>query len=353
MKIATICLLGFAFIFFGRVACAHDAHEAQIEMRFNENNELITSIKFEIDSESVPTHSEQLKHIVNFNKEIIQNLLFKHQNQAAKMKFIKSSTEKNFFMTLFYQLDFENKNFDSEGIVVQSNFKEQNFWFYYNDQSNSPQVQQLGPGESVGPIIVFNPKNSQALKTNGGLSLFIQYVVLGIEHIIPKGLDHILFILGLYLLSTKFKELLWQISAFTIAHSLTLGLSMRGYISLPSKIVEVIIAASIIFIAVENIVTKELHVWRPVIVFIFGLLHGMGFAGVLTELGPPKENFLSALIGFNLGVELGQLSVIALAFLLVGWWARNKSYYRKRIVIPASALIALVGLYWAIERLRG
>ncbi len=175
------------------------------------------------------------------------------------------------------------------------------------------------------------------------------FVVLGFEHILPKGLDHILFVLGLFFLGLKLKPLLWQVTAFTIAHSVTLGLSMYGVVSLPSSIVEPLIALSIAYVAIENIFTVELKPWRPTVVFTFGLLHGLGFAGVLSELGLPSGEFVAGLIGFNVGVELGQLTVIGLAFLGVGWF-RGKAWYRSRVIIPASALIALAGIYWVIER---
>lgn len=181
----------------------------------------------------------------------------------------------------------------------------------------------------------------------------VQYTALGFTHILPYGLDHILFVLGLYLLSTRWKPLLIQVTAFTVAHSITLALTIYGVFSLPSSIVEPLIALSIAYVAIENIITKELHAWRTFVVFGFGLLHGMGFAGVLEEIGMPRSEFLTALATFNVGVELGQLSVISLAFLLTGLWFRNKAWYRNRFVIPASLAIAATGLYWTVERVVG
>jgi hypothetical protein len=157
-------------------------------------------------------------------------------------------------------------------------------------------------------------------------------------------------VLGRYLLSTRWKPLLVQVTAFTVAHSITLGLSIYGIFSLPASIVEPLIALSIAYVAIENVMTSELHAWRPVVVFGVGLLHGMGFAGVLQEIGMPRSEFLTALIAFNVGVELGQLAVITLAFVLTGWWMRTKPWYRRGFVIPASLLIAAVGLYWTGER---
>ncbi|MBY6161319.1 HupE/UreJ family protein [Mameliella alba] len=150
-----------------------------------------------------------------------------------------------------------------------------------------------------------------------GFGAFAYYIPVGFEHILPMGLDHILFVLGLFFLSTRLGPLLWQISAFTLAHTVTLALGALGYVNIPGSIVEPIIAASIVYVAVENIVSDGLHKWRPVVIFVFGLLHGLGFASVLGEFGLPAGQFIPALIGFNVGVELGQLTVIAIAFLLV------------------------------------
>lgn len=177
-----------------------------------------------------------------------------------------------------------------------------------------------------------------------------QYLVLGFTHILPEGTDHILFVLGLFLLSCRIKPLLAQVTAFTVAHSITLGLAMYGMIRLPSSVVEPLIAASIAFVAVENICTPELKPWRPVVVFGFGLIHGLGFSSVLLSLGLPRQDFATALISFNGGVELGQLTVITAAFLVVGWW-RGRKWYRRAVVIPASALIAGTGMVWTVQRI--
>ncbi|HUC84683.1 MAG TPA: HupE/UreJ family protein [Candidatus Acidoferrales bacterium] len=176
-----------------------------------------------------------------------------------------------------------------------------------------------------------------------------EYLGLGFKHIVPEGTDHILFVLGLFLLGNRLRPLLWQVTAFTVAHSITLGLSLYGIFRLSPLVVEPLIALSIAFVAVENICTPELKPWRPFVVFGFGLMHGLGFAGVLTSLGLPRRDFATALVTFNAGVELGQLAVITLAFLLVGWW-RKKPWYRQAIVIPASVAIAGTGLFWTVQR---
>ena len=153
-----------------------------------------------------------------------------------------------------------------------------------------------------------------------GWETFVDYIPVGFDHIVPKGLDHILFVLGLFFLAAKFRPLLVQVSLFTLAHTITLALAALGYVNIPGSIVEPLIAASIVFIAVENIWARGISKWRPYVIFGFGLLHGLGFASVLGEFGLPDDTFIAALIGFNVGVEVGQLFVIAIMFLIV-WQA--------------------------------
>ncbi|MGB5252234.1 MAG: HupE/UreJ family protein [Sedimenticolaceae bacterium] len=183
------------------------------------------------------------------------------------------------------------------------------------------------------------------------LTVVVDYVGAGFDHIIPKGLDHILFVLGLFLFSTRMRPLLWQITMFTVAHSITLAMAMTGVIELPARVVEPLIALSIAYVGIENVWHKRLHKSRLFLVFAFGLLHGLGFASMLADFGMPENAFATALISFNVGVELGQLAVVALAFLTVGLWFGNRPDYRRLVVIPGSLLIAAVGLYWTWQRL--
>jgi hypothetical protein len=176
------------------------------------------------------------------------------------------------------------------------------------------------------------------------------YIKIGYQHIIPLGLDHILFILCVFLLNTKFKQIVLQASMFTLAHTLTLGLSAYGILNPPGQIIEPMIALSIVLLALENIFSNKVKPWRVVMVFIFGLVHGMGFAGALSQLGLPSYAFATALISFNVGVELGQLSIILLMYALVAKPFSHKIYYRKVIVLPLSILIAAVSAFWTIER---
>jgi hypothetical protein len=183
----------------------------------------------------------------------------------------------------------------------------------------------------------------------GQWQTFFNYIPVGFDHIVPKGLDHILFVLGLFFLSTRISPLLWQISAFTLAHTITLALAALGYVRVPPSIVEPLIAASIVFVAVENLLTTGLSPWRPFVVFGFGLLHGLGFASVLGAFGLPEGAFVPALIGFNLGVEFGQLSVVAVAFACVLLAVRvdrgsNATGQAKLFYIVAALIAATLAL---------
>jgi hydrogenase/urease accessory protein HupE len=183
------------------------------------------------------------------------------------------------------------------------------------------------------------------------LQIAVQYLRLGFLHIVPDGLDHILFVLGIFLLTTRLRDVLIQITAFTVAHSVTLCLTMYGVVSLPSRIVEPLIALSVAYVGVENIISSKATPWRPAVVFGFGLLHGMGFAGVLTELRLPRTEIIPALVSFNIGIELAQLAIIAGSYFTFAIWFRDKWWYRPRIVIPASAAIAATGLLLTVQRL--
>jgi len=178
-----------------------------------------------------------------------------------------------------------------------------------------------------------------------------RYLTLGFTHIVPGGIDHVLFVVGIYLLSSRARSVLSQVTAFTIAHSITLGLSIYGIVAVSPRVVEPLIALSIAYVAIENVFLTELRSWRVAVVFAFGLLHGLGFAGALRELGLPRAEFATALLTFNAGVEAGQLAVIGTAFLAIGWHCANRPWYRSRIVVPASLLIACTSLYWTVERL--
>lgn len=182
----------------------------------------------------------------------------------------------------------------------------------------------------------------------------LQYLRLGFEHILPKGVDHILFVAGLFLLTRSMRPMLLQVTSFTLAHSLTLGLTMYGVVALPSRLVEPLIAISIVYVAIDNIVTARVTLWRPAVVFAFGLLHGMGFAGVLQDLGLPRTGLVPALVGFNAGIELAQLTLIGIAFACTHTlWRAGPRSYRAHVVVPGSAAIAAIALVWTVQRVAG
>ncbi len=179
------------------------------------------------------------------------------------------------------------------------------------------------------------------------------YFKLGFAHIIPQGIDHVLFIIAICLINTKLKTVIYQASAFTLAHTIALALSMKNIIAAPAPIIEPIIALSIVFVAVENIILHELKPWRLLLVFLFGLIHGLGFASALNEIGLPPDKFFTSILMFNLGIEICQVLIIAFLFLGLIHPLKNKSWYRYRIVYPISIAIALVSSYWTVERLIG
>jgi hydrogenase/urease accessory protein HupE len=180
-------------------------------------------------------------------------------------------------------------------------------------------------------------------------STFISFARQGFVHVLPLGLDHILFVIGLFLLSRQWKPILYQVSIFTLAHTITLGLATLDLISAPSNVVEPIIAASIAVVALENIFFPGYRHSRLVIIFAFGLIHGLGFAGALSAFNLQPTSLAVGLLGFNLGVEFGQLAVIAIVYIAT-FWITDKEHYRKFIVTPLSALIGFAGIYWTIER---
>lgn len=202
----------------------------------------------------------------------------------------------------------------------------------------------LTPGMTAGPI----PRDGGGTQTAG--EAFVDYVRVGFDHIVPQGLDHILFVLGLFFFSLRMGALLWQVTAFTLAHTVTLALGALDIVRLPPDIVEPIIAASIVYVGIENLLLRNMPPWRPVVVFGFGLLHGLGFAAVLQDFGLGNDHFVPKLIGFNIGVELGQIAVIAAAWVTLALLFGRFGWYHRRIAAPVSVAIALIAAFWVLER---
>tara|TARA_B100000900_G_scaffold299051_1_gene257581 strand:+ start:1866 stop:2984 length:1119 start_codon:yes stop_codon:yes gene_type:complete len=183
----------------------------------------------------------------------------------------------------------------------------------------------------------------------------IEYVILGMEHIVPKGLDHILFIFGVFFFAVKLKPLLWQVTMFTLAHSLTLILASLKLVFIPASIIEPLIALSIGYVAFENIFQRQgkfhsrSNAIRYAVIFFFGLIHGLGFAFVLEDIGLPTGQLILSLLSFNIGVEIAQIGLVVLAYLLM-FYPSKQLWYRKAIQIPCSLVIGLIGIYWFFER---
>ena len=194
----------------------------------------------------------------------------------------------------------------------------------------------------------FNEKNFK-----NRLNSFIKFFVLGVQHIIPKGLDHILFIFGLFLFSSSLKKLITQITIFTIAHSITLIFVSLSLMKINPQIVEPIIALSIVYVGIENIFKNYVKEYlRYVVILFFGLLHGLGFALVLSDIGYRSTDLFINLISFNIGIEVAQISIVLVLYLLVALnFAKNKNY-RMFFQVPSSILISSIGLYWFFERIN-
>jgi hypothetical protein len=188
------------------------------------------------------------------------------------------------------------------------------------------------------------------------LDNLVAFIELGFRHILPLGLDHILFIFAIFLNARGWASLLLQATTFTVAHTITLGLAAAGLIHAPAGLVEPLIALSIAVLAIEAVVFAKANVWRLPVIFGFGLFHGLGF-GELMKAYLTNADFATGLAGFTIGVELGQLAVlasaatVALAVRFILGVASKPQLYRPAFVQPAAGVIALVGLYWTIERL--
>jgi hypothetical protein len=189
---------------------------------------------------------------------------------------------------------------------------------------------------------------SDAPAERGSASQFLFYLGLGVEHIIG-GIDHLLFLLALLALSTSLWQTVKIVTAFTVAHSITLSLAVLGLVKVPPSIVEPLIAASIVWVAVENLVAPAGAARRWLVAGAFGLIHGLGFASMLVELGVPQDAVVRALVGFNIGVELGQLAFVAVVMPPLVWASRSGRLPRLPQIL--SVIVAVVGAVWLVERL--
>ena len=237
------------------------------------------------------------------------------------------------------------------------------------DPTHRGLVQWIPPGADDAQALIFGNVSGEqtlALQPAGWWETLRQYIVDGVWHI-WIGYDHILFLLALLLPSVLVRregqwapapriggaatEVVKVVTAFTLAHSITLSLAALGVVSLPSRLVESAIAASVIVAALSNLfgAFESQHSKRWMMAFAFGLLHGFGFASVLADLGLPKNALVLALVGFNVGVELGQLAIVA-AFLPLAFWLRSTAFYRVGVLKGGSLIVALLASWWLVQR---
>ena len=219
------------------------------------------------------------------------------------------------------------------------------YQMFKKDEYNWSQWQWLRNGKPSGIIDINHP---EPLSTT---QRFLQFTDIGFDHVIPLGWDHILFIIGMALSSLLWRKLLLLVTTFTLAHTLTLGLAMYGMVEISPRIVEPLIAFSIAYVAIENLLIKQSIKRKSIIVFLFGLIHGLGFATMLKEFEMAPETFLTTLIGFNVGVELAQIVIVSGVVVLLLTLRALQINYRQLAIVPISILIAMIGLWWGVERL--
>lgn len=207
-------------------------------------------------------------------------------------------------------------------------------------------VRVLAPGTDHQPM-GHEPAPADSL---GMVAVGWRYVVLGYRHIVPEGADHQLFIVALFLLNTRLRDLLLQTSIFTLAHTCTLALASLDAVRVSPGIVEPVIAGSIAFVAIENLFTTESRPWRTATAFVFGLAHGLGFGTELNAIGLPRDQLVLGLVGFSIGVEAGHATILVVAFAALGWW-RGKDWYRSRVTLPLSIVVAGIALWWFVQRI--
>ena len=216
---------------------------------------------------------------------------------------------------------------------------------YEKDQYNWSQWQWLRDGNMSDVIDINHPEPLSSF------ARFSQFVSIGFDHVIPLGWDHILFIVGMALSSLLWRKLLILVSLFTLAHTLTLGLAMYGVVEISPQIIEPLIAFSIAYVAIENLLTQQSMMRKSWVIFFFGLIHGLGFATMLKEFEMTQDSFLTTLIGFNVGVEIAQVAIVLGVVAILLLMRKFKLNYKKLAIMPVSIVISIIGIWWGIERL--
>ena len=368
-KVMSYALLSMVFVFFGQVN-AHEIQPAIVSISA-EGDQLNVEVELSLEAVLAGVDLAEIANTQESENEDDYNRL-----RALSVAELESYARDNWrgIQDKIYLSFNDNKtkvNLNSIDITAQTNvelarlsvlkmaadipFDARTFQFGWSSELGLMVLRRTdlenGFAGYVEPGDLSPPLEISAQDDVSNLGMFAQFIPVGFDHIIPKGVDHILFVVGLFLFSTQLRPLLWQVSAFTLAHTITLALASLKIIEIPASIVEPLIAISIAYVAIENIFVTKISFRRPLVIFGFGLLHGLGFASVLADFGLPGAGFVAALIGFNVGVEVGQLAIIAICFFGFGLWFRNKDWYRSVIVVPVSLLIAAIGIWWAFERI--
>ncbi|BBB23693.1 conserved hypothetical protein [Isorropodon fossajaponicum endosymbiont JTNG4] len=221
------------------------------------------------------------------------------------------------------------------------------YQIYEEGEYNWSQWHWLRNGATSGVIDINHPEPITTMQR------MLQFVSIGFDHVMPLGWDHILFIIGMALSSLMWRRLLLLVSAFTLAHTLTLGLAMLGIVEISGRIIEPLIAFSIAYVAIENLLPNQSIKRKSIIVFLFGLVHGLGFSSMLKSFKMSSDNFLTTLISFNIGVELAQIVIVSGVVLLLFFIKSLNLNYKKIVIIPTSIVISLIGIWWGIERITG
>lgn len=207
---------------------------------------------------------------------------------------------------------------------------------------SDPWVGTLAGGESTPTIPLYGPDVWVWPR------IVAEFLPIGFTHVLPRGADHVLFMLGLFFFAARLRLLSLQVVTFAFAHLVAVGLAAMGRVGVPRELADVLLALAFMFVGTQNILAREFALSRLLVVFGFGLLHALSFASVLELLDLPSGALVPALLGFNLGVELAQIVVLALAFLCFGLRFRNKPWYHRRVEVPASAAIGIIGFYWLL-----
>ena len=333
-----------------------DAGYALPEMRSNEDDSRPTGAWFDALSE------EQKQRIKTEGAQYLQEVLVLQLNGiplSTEITFGQWGTEwtqffedrPDTFMRMVWNVryDYRSEKGELELFWNEPNDGPSLALATVSDEREHPLV-TVSQGEIYSLAYVDGIDKALPVVTDHG-SPFLSWLRQGFLHVIPAGLDHILFILGLFLLSPKLKPLLTQSLVFTLAHSITLGLTVAGKIPFHGNIIEPLIALSIAYVAIENLFIKELKPWRLALIFALGLLHGMGFGSVMSELPMDPSQLIVPIIGFNLGVEFAQVSILLIAVGVTFWWQQKKEYQWFRIA--ASLAIAATGLVWTVQRIAG